>query len=100
MTLHCAVSLKFILIVLFGLFVNLSNEEVSKKSSNRYLKHIFNKYGSHGTINFEVKSGLIIDFELNLFIYILLFWLNFDLNDLCVGPGAPYAQSEARRSGI
>ncbi len=31
--------------------------EISKKP-NRFLTHIFNKYGSHGVINFEVSRAL------------------------------------------
>lgn len=30
--------------------------EISKKP-NRFLTHIFNKYGSHGVINFEVSRA-------------------------------------------
>lgn len=53
-------AIKLIMFVIIGLFLRFTNGEVGRKSSNRYLKHIFNKYGSHGTINFEVSSSKII----------------------------------------
>lgn len=46
------------LIVLVVISLNNSTtlSEISKKP-NRFLTHIFNKYGSHGVINFEVSRA-------------------------------------------
>ena len=41
---------------------NGGNGEISKKQ-NRYLVHLFNKYGSQGTMSFEVSRLLRLDFD-------------------------------------
>lgn len=50
-------------ILILGVLIGVNNGEVSKRS-NRYLAHIFNKYGSHGTINFEVSKIYCIEFSI------------------------------------
>lgn len=44
-----------VVLVVFS-FNSTTLSEMSKKP-NRFLTHIFNKYGSHGVINFEVSRA-------------------------------------------
>lgn len=43
-----------IAIVLISILINFGQCELQQRP-NRYLAHLFNKYGSHGTISFEVN---------------------------------------------